>query len=347
MDKDHAFKRFNRELKEDRLPRLLLLYGEEQLQVDWAVKEIVNKYVNSASHSLDVNTFEGLPDIGELVEACETLTMLSEKRVVVVADSYIFKGASQGADEAYMEKLFSYLTNIPETTVLIFKEREVDARLKSYKTAAALGGVYDFKRFSERDDTELLKGFIRNRFKRLQKNVDEGMVNLIIQVSGYFNQNCLYNLYNLEKDIEKIAAHSGDKDPEPCDVRATLKGDLEAYIFSFVEALGKEDRKQALLIYSNMSERGESFYMILSLLISQYELLLDMKQYIEKGVSVRELENILKANPYRLKKALPVVSRYSEKELIVFLERLFDMDRNNKRGLMDPRLAMELFIGEM
>lgn len=344
MDKDHAFRRFNRELKEDRLSRLLLLYGEEQLQVDWAVKEIMDKYVNNASQSLDVNTFDGLPDLEELIEALETLTMISEKRVVIVNDSKIFKSS---VDEEYLEKLLSYIATIPETAVLIFREREVDQRLKAYKKVVALGSAYDFKRFSEKDDLELLKGFIRNRFKRHGKNIDEGMVNLIIEVSGYFNQNSLYNLYNLEMDIEKILFHAGSNDPEPYDVRATLKGDLEAYIFSFIEALGRKDKKQALLLYSNMVERGDSFYMILSLLISQYELLLDMKQYIEKGASLPDLERILGANPYRLKKAMAVASRYSEKELIVFLERLFDMDRNNKSGLIDPVLSVELFIGEM
>ena len=95
MDKDHAFRRFNRELKEDRLSRLLLLYGEEQLQVDWAVKEIMDKYVNNASQSLDVNTFDGLPDLEELIEALETLTMISEKRVVIVNDSKIFNALKQ------------------------------------------------------------------------------------------------------------------------------------------------------------------------------------------------------------------------------------------------------------
>ena len=51
--KEHAFKTFNNDLKADKFPAVLLLYGCEDYLVDWAANSLVKRFVNQGALSLD------------------------------------------------------------------------------------------------------------------------------------------------------------------------------------------------------------------------------------------------------------------------------------------------------
>ena len=83
----HSYKRIQAELKEDRLKNILLLFGREKYLIRWACEQIRKRYVMSAAELFDFVKIDGSSeDTGRISEACETLPMLSEKRVVLVSD---------------------------------------------------------------------------------------------------------------------------------------------------------------------------------------------------------------------------------------------------------------------
>ena len=108
----HSYKRIQAELKEDRLKNILLLFGREKYLIRWACEQIRKRYVMSAAELFDFVKIDGSSeDTGRISEACETLPMLSEKRVVLVSD---FDESSGRGDE-----VAEYLKDFPENTVLI------------------------------------------------------------------------------------------------------------------------------------------------------------------------------------------------------------------------------------
>ncbi len=338
------------DLKKGDFPSVLLFYGEERLQVDWAVREIIRKYVNSDTQLLDVTVFEGMPALEELISVCETLTMFSERRVVVVEDSGLFKPQKRGAaedgdteqDSGLRKALGEYLPQLPTTTILLFKEAGVDKRLQLTKSLHRVGSSYEFGRLERLD----LLVFINNRFKKAGKLLREDVADTIIELSGYYHPQSTYTLYHLDNDLAKIISHSQGNQVTALDVNETLAGDLDTFVFSLVDSLASGNKGEAYEILSNMLHSGENFYMILGLLISQYELLLDIRQLLDRGLSMAEMEKTLKVHPFRLRKGWAAASKYSTKQLQYLAKRLFEIDGQNKSGLMGPQLALELFIGE-
>ena len=90
---EHAFKRIDRDVKAADRPSVVILCGKEQYLVNWSINLIVNKFVNKATEMLDFTRLsdENITFAG-ITEACETLSMFSEKRVVVVSDFAILSG---------------------------------------------------------------------------------------------------------------------------------------------------------------------------------------------------------------------------------------------------------------
>ena len=93
MEKQHAYKRIEKDLNDGGIKNVLLLYGKEQYLVKWSVDITVNKFINSEYKAFDFTEIE--PEnatVDSIIENCETLSMFSEKRVVCLSDFPLIAG---------------------------------------------------------------------------------------------------------------------------------------------------------------------------------------------------------------------------------------------------------------
>ncbi len=372
MGTEYAYREIIKDLKENNIGSVVLLYGKEQFQVDWAQSLLIDKYINPAVRELDVTTFQDNPSANEIINACETLTMFSERRVVIIPDCGFFnekksdggktgeagrqdnkdkqdkqdkqdRTEKQSKHDSDSEILVDYIPSLPETTLLIFRAEKASKRLKLYKAIEKKGKAYDFQQLQLAD----LKGFIVKRFNKADKHASDRVVQGIIDLSGYYNRETVYTLFNLENDLAKIIAHSDGPEISSLDVMQTLSGDIDTYVFSLVEALGTGDKGEALALFNNMAASGENVFKILGLLASQYELILDIRELLDKGADPRQISAALGVNEFRVRKAAYTAGRYSAAALRKVLLRLYAVDKHIKTGLLEPTLAMEYFIGEL
>lgn len=128
-------------MKADAISNLVLLCGEEQYLVHWAADLLVDKYVNKACESLDFTKLE--PEevtIERIKESCETLSMLSPRRVVMLPEFPPALGQKlKGFSESDEKELLDYLKDLPETCLLIITAGKPDPKNKK-KQIADSGG---------------------------------------------------------------------------------------------------------------------------------------------------------------------------------------------------------------
>lgn len=82
------------------------------------------------------------------------------------------------------------------------------------------------------------------------------------------------------------------------------------------------------------------------LIASQFRFLFQVKRLLNKNKNYSEIAKILEVNPYRVKFSIKKLYTYTEAELLKYIKRLAKIDHDIKLGIMDKRLAIELFIIE-
>ncbi|MBR0599516.1 DNA polymerase III subunit delta [Sinanaerobacter chloroacetimidivorans] len=342
---EHAFKRLDKELKNDGLKNLLLFYGKEEYLIQWAIDAIVNRYVNPACRELDFFKLDGpTVTVDQIIQNCETLAMMSRQRVVLIRDFKLLEGTktkSIGEDDE--KRLADYLKNLPDSCMLILTSENTDKRKKLLKVIAETGSVYEFNELDERS----LKSFIEKKFKEAGKTAKAPVIAEFIASSGYYDKETDYTLYNLDNDIKKAVAHTEGNEILLKDIKDTVSGNLDTNVFSMMDSLSKGRKEEAYQLLHNLLLSGEKEYMLLSLICSNFELILSVKEMREEGCSLQDMKDYLGIHEFRIRKAMEFSERFSLKHLTRVLQKAYEVDKNIKTGFLDSSLALEMFIAEI
>ncbi len=342
---EHALKKMTRDLKAGEIPGVIVLCGKEQYLVDFGLEAIVNRYVNPAAKMIDFVRFtEENASFEAVREACETLSMFSDRHIVAVAGfSPLESGKWKGFTETDEAALTAYAEDIPEGTILILTCGVPDKRKKLYQKIASVGSVYEFDTLSAPD----LRSFIIRQMKAAGKYCTESVLSEMIADSGYYHKETDYTLYNLVNDLKKIIAYAEGEEITSGDVLAVISGSLETYIFALIDSITNGRRGEAFHLFYNILGSGESASRILSAIVSQYEFILDVKELRDQGLSKDAIAGELKVHEFRVKKALGLSERYTAERLRRVLCLAYDVDRNIKSGQVTQELAMELLLASV
>lgn len=334
---DHAFKTIGKDVKERKLKSVVLLYGREQYLVDWAVNMLADKFVNPATRELDYSIFDAsVSSTDDIIAACETIAMLSEKRVVLV---------KVGSDKIKINEneLAAYLKDVPSETMLMLAFENEEKAKVLFEAAKGCASVYEFGTLDEKT----LNGFIGKRLKAEGKNMTAQALRELTTMSGYFNKDSDYTIYNLVNDISKLAAFSETDVISKEEVEEITGQSAEKNIFALIEAVSRGRKDDGFRILNDLLNNGTAIFNILGLLVSQFELMLSGKQLKAQGMNPPQIAKTLKANEFRVKKVMQVADRYSEDDLKRILLSAYEIDSSIKSGQLPDRLALEMFMASM
>ena len=342
VEKQHAYKRIEKDLNDGLIKNVLLLFGQEQYLVKWSVDIVIKRFVNSECKVFDFAEIE--PEnatVDNIIESCETLSLFSEKRVVCLSDfSPVAGGKLKSFPESDEKHLADYINNIPDTCLLIITAEKADKRKKLYKEIASCGSVYDFGQLDERT----LRNFIVKRFHALGKSAGDQAITELIQQSGYFHKETDYTLFNIDNEIKKIAAHASGAEILISDVLETVTGDIETNIFAMIDAASKNRKDETFRLLYNLLGSDVGVFQILALLASQFEIMLEFKELKNEGKRFDEIHSILNVHEFRVKKAAAVAGAYSIPQLKVILSSIYQVEINIKTGIMEAAPALEVLI---
>ncbi|MBQ0079335.1 MAG: DNA polymerase III subunit delta [Eubacterium sp.] len=345
----HAFKQIEVDLKGDKIANVVLLCGPEKYLVKFYADRLIKKYVNPVTEAMDLVTIEGDSlNVDSIMEACETMSFMSERKVVFVPDFTPADGKNvRGISDKDIDRLADYLAQVPETTLLMFTSGEVEGGKKAPKARAAVGAygkVYDFQPL----DDGMLRGFIDKRLRATGRQYRPSVVNAFVSESGYGNKYVEYTLYNLDNDLRKLAAYSVGPEITVEDVRAVITSNPENNIFALLDAVGQNRKGDALLMVHNLFDAKMNGFLIQSMIIGQLELVLMAKELTEAGYGLRDVCKMTNnKSEFKVKKAIAMGRKYSIASLKHILTGAYAIDRNVKTGTFEVELAIEYFISSI
>ena len=342
---EHAFQAFHNDLRSGDFPPVIFMYGEEEYLIEWACSSLVEKYTNEIMREMDfVKIDEEESSLDKILEACNTFSAFSERKIIwAVNYSPLFKKNCKGFGELEKNQLSDYIDNPNDKTILIFSYPKPEESLPLVKLLKKQCKSYNF---TSLDHAQLIS-FAAKRFKAAGADISREVLKYFIDETGYFNRESEYRIYNLENDIKKLIAYSNGDTITQESVEQTLHGDMDRFVFSFLDAItgGKKDVGFRLL--NNILTGGGEVFSIIGLLVNQFELMYEAKELKDDGMTGEQIAKTLKVNGYRVKKAMSAADKLSYKRLRSILNQLYETDRNIKTGGMEQSLALELLIGRM
>lgn len=325
---------FFAQVKAGNIARCYLLFGQEVLVAHSALAALRAKVLPEGMEALAETALTN-PAAQEIIEACETLPMMSDRRLVVVRDSALL-AAGRSRDEAgESERLIAYLPDIPETCCLVFFiEGPVDGRKR---LTVALKKQAEVVEFAPLGDAELTK-WILGRFQKAGKRATSQLAGQLAFTAGR-------DLTMLAGEIEKLVATLGTReDLSREDIEQVTTRTMECTIFQLVDAIVARKEPQAFSLYQYMLERGESRLGILAMLLRQMRLLFYIRRLQAEGVPRDQQMKQLGIPGFAYNRALDQLRGFSGEQLADGTRLCLETEYAVKSGRLREEFALDRAI---
>lgn len=319
-------KSIDQDIKSGEFAHIYLLFGEEAYLRRTYKNKLKNALV-SKGDTMNFAYYEG-KDVNpkEIIDLSETMPFLAERRVIMIENSGFFKNSC--------EELAAYLTDIPETTVLVFVEAEVDKRGKMFKAVKAHGRAVEMPVQGE----DKLKTWAAGILKREGKNIRESTMNLFLTKAGT-------DMENIASELEKLICYTTGRDIiEDTDVEAVCTVRVQNQIFDMVNAIAEKKQKKALNLYYDLLSLKEPPMRILFLIARQFNLLLQVKELSVSIHDNRVIGEKTGLHGFIVGKYVAQAKHFKSAVLRQAVEDCVSAEESVKTGKMNDRMSVELLI---
>jgi len=316
-------KEFNDSVKRGDFKRVYLFYGEER----YLVRHYAEMLVNAIG---EADNFDASASAESIIMAADTLPFFTEQRLVKVQFSKLFVSGRKADSEA----MAAYLSQIPDSTVLVFMEAEADRRGRLFKRAVEMGGVVE----CETPSPQALTTWLSRQFRQHGKNIDSAAANLLLRY-------CAHNMTTLAQETEKLAAYVGQNpNITTHDIKTICSPTLQSRVFDLIGAIGNAQTGQAINMYRNMLLMKEQPLMILAMIIRQFRIILQVKAAEAKGMPKPQMAKALGLRSFIVDEALSQGRRFGINQIMNAMEDCQDTDYKIKTGLITADVGVEMLI---
>ena len=165
------------DIKANSFKPVYLLYGTE----DYLKKQFrdnLKKAIAGDGDSMNYSYFEGkAPDSKAVSEIASTMPFFADRRLVVIENSQLFKTAD--------DMIIDMVKELPDTTVVVFVENEVDKRSRLYKAVKDKGYICEL---NEQSDNDIMR-WVVSLLKKEGRTMDNATLQLFLTKTGSSMEN--------------------------------------------------------------------------------------------------------------------------------------------------------------
>ena len=304
-----------------------LIYGLDKSLIKNEIEKIKKELKASEiiKYSLEKDNLE------DIILDASLVNMFADKKVILVNDAYLF---SNGKSDDNIKSLEEYFNNYNSDTYIIFEcpTEKIDTRKKITKKISEIGSIIETKK----KDANYVKKYIIDTLKENEYTI-ENLEYLMTKVGT--------NIDNVKNELDKLIIFKmEDKNITSADIDKLMIPALEDEIFALTDAVIKSDVKKSLELLEEFLNKNYDEMQIIILLASQFRFMYQVKRLSNKNMPPDAITKELSANPYRVKITIKNSYYYNETELLSYLKKLADLDKNIKLGKIDKNLGLQLFL---
>lgn len=316
----------NQDIETKEFKRFYLLYGEEDY-LKMQYKDKLAKAIASEEDNMNYNYFEGAAiDWKNILDLGETLPFFSDNRVIILENSGVFKKTP--------EDIESRLELFPDSTHVIFVEKEVDKRNRLYKWIGKNGYVSEMNTPDEKMLITWVKGLCKQEGKRISDSA-----------IFYFVEHMGTDMLLLKNELEKLFNYCYDKEELTTeDINEICISQASNKMFDMLDAIGNHNKEKALLLYHDLLALREPAMRILFMLTRHFHILLQISELSKEGKDNKTIASVCGIPPFSVKKYAAQAGKYSYDRLKEMLISCQDTDYGVKTGRVQDLVGVELLI---
>jgi len=328
---------------------LYILLGEDDFSLTKSLEEIKRGTGDQALLAANTTTFDGQQlTLDQLRTVCETVPFLAEKRLVIIQGllgHFEPRGKSRRQKkiappterESEYKSFAAYLSNIPDSTVLVL----IDGRIKSnnslFKQLSAKAEVRSFPILRE----DRLRRWIEREVAEQGASMSPPAVDLLAKLVGG-------NLWVMANEISKLALFTSGRRIEVEDIKAIVSYAQEANVFAMVDAILDFKAGVAEQLLEQLLQQGASSAYLLFMLVRQVRGVVRAKELRRQRKPEAEIQSRLGlTSGFALRKTLEQAQRYPLERLKEVYHKLLQTDLSIKTGKFEGGLALNLLIAEL
>ena len=304
---------------------IYLLYGNEEVLKKHDRNQLLKALANP-DDEMNVTYFnsENYSD-DEVISLASTMPFLAEHRVICVTDSGVFKKSSIIPD---------YVDQFPESTHIIFCEKEVDQKNRFFKYVSEKGAAIE----ETTPGAENMKYTVAAVLGKEKIRISEETAMYLIQRVGT-------NLSMLRSELDKLIGYCLEKGyVENSDIEDICIEIPENKVFVMLDAALEGNSEKAFHYYRSLLEAQEKPAGILSLMNSGCSNMYRVSALRSEGKNIDEIVSALKMQRFLCQKYMRLGQKKSPAVLKKIMEYGLDLEYRTKIGNMEAETAMEVFI---
>ncbi|MFD1736634.1 DNA polymerase III subunit delta [Bacillus salitolerans] len=328
----------HKKIKAHKFSPVYLLYGKETHFINETITLLLQNVLKEEERDFNSSTYdlEETPlDIA--LEDAQTIPFFGDKRIIIMKNASFLTGVKEKDKvEHRLELLEKYMASPSPTAivVIVVYAEKLDERKKLTKLLRKEAEVLEA---SLSDEKSILQ-WLENEVNHFDVSITEEASHLLLQ---YVRNSITLLVHEINKMV-MFVGRGGSIDAET--VHLLSSKTIEDNIFELIENVMEKKIPEAMHIFQDLLKLNEEPIKIVSLLVSQFRLLYQVKDLSSRGYGQQQIATHLKIHPYRVKLALQKVTGFSFNYLKNNIDELANLDYSMKTGKVDKRLGVELFI---
>jgi DNA polymerase-3 subunit delta len=318
---------------------IIFIYGADTFRARRFLNELKNKFIRDLdpdAHNLswlDGSTTTLLA----VAAAASTGSLFVKKRLVVIDNIFQNKKTKIFSDLAdYLKKLAADNDNI-----LIFRDEELNTKdrpvaVSAKKLFVLLSGQPYSREFPALTGGPLL-AFIKKEAALYKKDIASAAAAELANRTGG-------DLWLIAGEIKKLAYRTAGQSIALADVQEMTAASYDQNIFALTDALSDKNKKLALRLLAEQYAAGASDEYLLTMLIRQFKILLQIRTALDNKISPAKMAGELKLHPFVVQKGSRQAANFRADLLQNYLNRLLRLDWLNKKGQADLTTELTLLM---
>lgn len=298
---------------------ILFFYGANSFAARAKLGQLKAQYIAKAGNDFGLDQLDGERlKLQDLVQQLQAVPFLATSRLIIIENL--------GKNKVLSEEILERLDQVPESTILVLYDADVDKRGRYFKTLSKLPQAAEFKPLAP----PAVMRWIEDQASKLGASIDRAATLELLN-------RCGDDQWRLQGEITKLATH--DSKVTKAHVEALVEVSEEQNVFNFLDSVMAGDLRASLGGLGRLQATQQNEMYILTMILWQLRQVLLAKL---SGLSnSNELAKQASLSPYAAGKALTLARKVDEEALKDMYTAAVDCEYGIKTGKAKPEELLE------